>query len=408
MQKNLEKKYPKASSTLLAVSFILLVLPNLFSQKDTSSQSILIRKGSKGIEFQTRNNNYLLQLEVRGQFRFSYPYDQDPVTLNDFDPANDKGSLKVNRARLKIGGHSFQPWLKYYFEYELAASNLLDFRVMVEKYSFLKFKIGQWKSQYNRERIISSGKQQTIERSILTRPFTIDRQQGFSLYGRLKNGGIADFNYWLSVFMGTGRGAENNDDKNPMYMVRLQWNPNKKPLTFSGSDTEYHEKFTAIIAIAGVKNTSPYTRFSQAGGGQLEGFEEGVAGQYEVDQLLFETAFKFRGLSWQQEFHWKQINDRVNKKITPMAGILIQAGYFFHYSFSSIPKPLELYTRYAIFDPDRTFDIDYREEYTAGLNWFFNGHKNKLTAEYTYSTFREGNGQEYGGNRFRLQWDISF
>ena len=175
---------------LLFLGLIIFNNSYFFAQKDTSSNAIIIQKGKKGIEFKSRDNNYLLHLEVRGQFRFSFPYDQDPVTLNDFDPENDKSSLKINRARLKIGGHSFQPWLKYYFEYELASTNLLDFRVMVEKFPFLKFKIGQWKAQYNRERIVSSGKQQTVERSLLTRPFTVDRQQGVSLFGRLKNGRI--------------------------------------------------------------------------------------------------------------------------------------------------------------------------------------------------------------------------
>ncbi len=393
---------------LLLFGFAVICSTILLAQKDTSSNSIIIRKGSKGIEFQSRDNKYLLQIEVRGQFRFSFPYDQDPVTLNDFDPANDKGSLKVNRARLKVGGHSFQPWLKYYFEYELAATNLLDFRVMVEKLPYLKIKVGQWKSQYNRERIISSGKQQSVERSLLTRPFTIDRQQGVSLFGRLDGEGLADFNYWTSVFMGTGRGAKRNDDTNPMYMFRWQWNLNGQPLEFSGSDLKYHEKFTPIIAIAGVTNKSSFTRFSQAGGGQLEGFEDGRPGQYKVDQLLFETAFKLKGISWQQEFHWKQIDDQVNKQITTMVGNLFQLGYFFHHSFSSFPKQLEIYARHAIYDPDRIIDNNLRQEYTTGLNWFFNGHKNKLTAEYTYSTIRERQTASDGGSRARLQWDISF
>ena len=47
--------------------------------------------------------------------------------------------------------------------------------MMIEKWDFFKIKIGQWKAYYNRERIISSGKQQMTDRSIITRPFTLDR-----------------------------------------------------------------------------------------------------------------------------------------------------------------------------------------------------------------------------------------
>ena len=100
--------------------------------------------------------------------------------------------LKINRARLKVGGHAFQPWLKYYWEYELSQSNLLDFRIEIEKWRWLSFKAGQWKVEYTRERRISSGEQQMIDRSIINRPFTLDRQQGIELYGRLKGKGVAD------------------------------------------------------------------------------------------------------------------------------------------------------------------------------------------------------------------------
>ena len=114
------------------------------------------------------------------QFRFSSPFDTDPVTFDEFQ--NEKQTtFKVNRARLKIGGNAFERWIKYFWEYELAAANLLDFRLMIEKFPHLKFRAGQWKARYNRERVISSGNQQMVERSIITRPFTIDRQQGISL-----------------------------------------------------------------------------------------------------------------------------------------------------------------------------------------------------------------------------------
>ena len=127
---------------------------------------------------------------------------------------------------MKVGGNAYKPWLKYYFEYDLEGSNQLDFRFYVEKWPWLKFKVGQYKSRYSVERMISSGKQQTLERSIINRAFTIDRQQGVSIYGNLAGKGAANLSYWLSTFTGTGRGNQDNDDKHMMYMSRLQWNIN--------------------------------------------------------------------------------------------------------------------------------------------------------------------------------------
>jgi phosphate-selective porin OprO and OprP len=214
---------------------------------------------------------------------------------------------------LKVGGHAFQPWLKYYWEYELSQSNLLDFRIMIERWKGLNFKVGQWKVEFTPERFISSGEQQMVDRSLINRPFTLDRQQGVEVYGHLKGRGLLDFNYWMAALTGTGRGNRENDDNHVMYFGRAQWNFLGRELEFEGGDLEIHEKPAAIIAVAVVTHRSPYTRFSQSGGGSLEGFENGQAGQYRVNQVNIETAFMYKGFSWQSELHRKEI---INKLIT--------------------------------------------------------------------------------------------
>jgi hypothetical protein len=406
--------------TLLTTLFFINVLTaenTKTKEADTTiaqkSNKVYLEYGNKGFILQDNTGNYLMNIEFRGQFRLAYPYDSDPVDYDDYD--HKELYLAIRRARIKVGGNSFKPWLKYYLEYELFSSNLLDFRLMFEKLPWFKIKIGQWKVQYNRERIISSGKQQTAERSILTRVFTIDRQQGISFYGNLAGNGMANFNYWVSVFMGTGRGANFNDDKHLMYMVRLQWNPNGKPLKFSSSDLEYHKRLTMLVALAGVTNRSPYTRFSQSGGGQLEGFEEGKPGQYRINQLLEETAGKYRGFSWQQELHLKQIQDKININTTLMIGNLIQTGYFFHDLWKPFPKHLEVYGRYAFYYPQVNISPIVQSEITMGLNYFVSGHRFKFTLESSYLGINdEGKhnpnypNQIAEGWRMRLQLDISF
>ncbi len=368
------------------------------------SSNFYVTKG-KGFELHFFENKYLLQMDFRGQFRGTYISDKFPNLGDEFDEENT--NLGINRARIKIGGHVLKPYYKFYFEQDIRGGNLLDFRVMIEKYSFLKLKVGQWKARFSRERIISSGKQQGLDRSLINSIFTIDRQQGISLYGNLKGNKAANFNYWASVFSGTGRGGETNDNNTLMYLLRLQWNPNGKVLGFTGSDLDFHEEFVSSIAIAGVTNTSKYTQFSTKGGGELPGFDEGVEGQYKVDQLLFETAFKFKGISWQQEFHVKEIDDRVNLEQTTLIGNYVQLGYFFHNAFTSFPKSLEIFGRQAFYDPDINISKNNTYEYTIGCNWFFKGHKNKLTIEYSYFQGNELGQAIFKENRVRLQWDIS-
>ncbi|MGX5818641.1 porin [Chitinophaga lutea] len=377
------------------------------AEKDTA-QKPLVTHGEKGFEFAPRNGKFLLQIQGRLQFRFATPEDQDPVTFDDFSGER-KTAFKINRARLKVGGYAFQPWIKYYWEYELSQSNLLNYTVNIEKWEWLKFQLGQWKVEYSRERRISSGEQQMVDRSVINREFTVDRQQGVEIYGRLKGRGLADFNYWLAALTGTGRGNTQNDDNHLMYFGRLQWNFTGRYFDFEGSDIEIHEKPAGVLAVSGITNRSPYTRFSQAGGGSLEGYEDGLPGQYRVNQANVETAFMYQGFSFQSELHWKEIIDKLNNDQTDvLRGYYVQAGYFFHQSFDWWPKPLELAVRNAGYMPNREADDTKKRELSMAANWFFHGHKNKLTFECSHFNYDKMGDVPADQWRYRLQWDVSF
>jgi phosphate-selective porin len=378
----------------------------LSARAPADSSSVVAGHGPRGFFVGTSDERWLMELQFRLQFRLSYPYDTDPVTFDDFQ-GPDRTSLEVNRARLKVGGNGFRPWLKYYFEYELASSNLLNFEVKVERYRQASLRVGQWKAQYSRERAISSGRQQLMDRSIINRAFTLDRQQGISLYGRLGEG-LTDLNYWLSAFTGMGRGGGTNDDEHLMYMGRMQWNPLGRAVGFAGSDLSRSEDPALSLAAAGVTNRSSCTRFSGAGCGQLEGFDDGEPGQYRVNQILLESAFLWRGFSWAQEFHVKEIRDRSNDSTTTLQGFYAQAGYFPESLLSWMPAPLEIAARYGRYSPDRDQSDNRHEEFSLAVNWFFSGHDNKLTAEFSWLTVEDGVSEVEQGGRVRLQWDVQF
>ncbi|RYJ43366.1 OprO/OprP family phosphate-selective porin [Flavobacterium beibuense] len=384
------------------------VVVSAFSQSSEDTTFVKVRYGHKGFEFNTSDNKFLLQIQGRLQLRLSTPGDQDPVTYDDYLTEN-KTAFKINRARLKIGGHAYEPWLKYYFEYELSQSNLLDFRIMLEKWEFLSFKAGQWKVEFTRERFISSGEQQMVDRSLINREFTLDRQQGLEVYGHLKGKGILDFNYWAATLTGTGRGSTTNDDNNIMYFGRAQWNFLGREVGFEGSDLEFHEKPAAYVAFAVATNQSPYTRFSQAGGGYLTSFEDGEPGQYRVNQTNLESAFLYKGFSAQTEWHHKDIIDKLNgNATTQLRGYYVQGGYFFHYLFDWFPKKMEIAARYAEFKPDTDLPENLQTETSIACNWFFHGHKCKLTCEGSYFSYQDRSLPYEGGWRFRLQLDFSF
>lgn len=124
-------------------------------------------------------------------------------------------------------------------------------------------------------------------------------------------------------------------------------------IDFVSSDIKQLSKWRGYLAGGFVTNQSQFTRFSQNGGGQLRGYPEtGEHGQYRTNQFFVETAFKKSGFSWQQEFHWKQIQDRLNNGTRTLSGNYFQLGTFPVTYIEKIPKRLEIAARYAFYFPD--------------------------------------------------------
>lgn len=360
--------------------------------------------GKKGLQYQSLDGNNYLWFGVRLQSR--YTISRTVQEMLPGEPVRRESDIKVNRGRLKLGGHLISPAFAVYSEYDFTKDTLLDLRVTYKFAPWLSLRVGQWKSEFNRERIDSSGSQQFAERSVATPWFTIDRQKGIALSGRVGKGKSWDTSYWIGRLSGAGRGGSLSDAEG-LWLGRVQWNPGGKLLDFSQSDISRHEPGAASIAIALVSGESRYTKFSSAGGGELPGFPAGEPDQYRIQQILLETAWQKRGFSWQQELHWKTVTDNRNGTKRKLVGGYLQAGMFLSGIRSSVPKPLELAVRYASVDPDEPGGNSVDREVTMVANWFFSGHRNKLTLD--LGRFQRRLAPENDtGYRVRLQWDWSF
>ncbi len=286
-------------------------------EKETSWQD--------GLYLQSNSKNYTAHIDLRAQFRYSnIHYDSSFA-----NPNTDKDELKLNRARFKIGGRLGVEWLTYYSEYDFVNSLLLDLWIEPKVNESLKFRIGQYKVPYNREQFISSGKQQFAERSIVNSPFTLGRQIGITVMGRLFKEQAMDSNYYAGVFFGNGSGESRDNDNTPMVFGRWQWNIFQRVLPFTRADITRSQNPLASLSVAAATNKSAFTKFSSAGGSELPGFSSGTSDQYELDQAMAEFAFMYQGFSIQSEYHWKQIDDRVNQIKSNLSGFYFEMGYFF-------------------------------------------------------------------------------
>jgi phosphate-selective porin OprO/OprP len=90
-----------------------------------------------------------------------------------------------------------------------------------------------------------------------------------------------------------------------------------------------------------------------------------------------------------------------------LQGYYVQAGYFLHQAIAWWPKKMEVAARHADYRPDSKIKDQSETETTLTLNYFFNGHKNKLTTEVNYFAYQNIETLPANEWRFRIQWDIS-
>ncbi|MCA9482147.1 MAG: porin [Nitrospina sp.] len=407
---------------------------NYNTHKVSTTNDVRLSYGSKGFRLETGNGLFQTNLAWRAQMRFTGLEEGDPRRMGDFGPDDDVHTFETRRVRMKIGGHGYKPWIKYYFEVDLqpmadccggdqsrdSRTRVIDWRIDVQPWEWFGIRVGQWKINYNRERVDSSGKQQFVERSIVNRQFTIDRQIGVMAQGHLFKGTLADMRYYAGVFNGEGKGVYNPDD-NFMYMGRIQWNFLGRDLKWKQSDVSRHKKPTGSLAFAAAQNNGVCTRWSSSGCGNLDEFtDEGAAApeQFNIRQYVQEFAFKWNGLSIQEEYHWKRVHDTGQQYIRYMEGAYAQVGYFFNELVSFVPPQLEVAFRYAFVDePDTNFDPygntphyqNHRNEFTGAINWFVADHNNKITVDASLLTLDNNRtGFEDEEARVRVQWDITF
>jgi phosphate-selective porin OprO/OprP len=385
-----------------------------------------ISYGKNGFEFRTENDKFSLAIQNRIQARYAEPFDSDPRTLRDLD--RDENSFMIRRARTKLNGHAYVPWLKYYLQYDWSQPILRDLNLTVDKYPWAQVRVGRGKVSYNNERVTSSGNQQFVNRSIVNDVFTVDRQQGIEIKGNLFPNSWYDITYYAGAFTGLGVGERNNDDGSMMYSGRLQWNALGEEMKFSQSDLEFHKKPALNISFAANKNKSKCTAFetdsrscrqlvdvNATGGARYRNPSDSSVtgaqnGQYEIAQMMEEVNFKWNGFSLLHELHYKRIRDTLNNdEETKLLGGFVQTGFFPHALIDIVPKNLEVAGRYAIVDMNTERDNDKQRELSAVINYFMEGHFSKLSLQLSRLNVEDPISlKDDSENRLWAQWDLSF
>jgi hypothetical protein len=361
-------------------------------------------KGSfgKGIRFKTEDESFGLKIGVRVQPRWDYVYSEDTKAFEQ--------QAWVARGRLKFDGFMVNPNLRYKIEFDVVGGYVRDAMV---KYRFAKHSdiwFGQGKLPGNRERVVSSGNLQFVNRSITNNAFNIDRDVGIQFHHFFEVGNkmiIRDM-YALS----TGNGIRNKLFKpKPSLTAKIEVLPMglfEGKGDYVSGDLKREKTLKMAVAFSADYNMDTYKTHSHIG--------TVLDANRDLLTLNADILFKYQGWSFMSEWGMRSApnesavvydaGDIATDAYYTGWGINTQTGYLFKNNW-------EIALRYAFTDPDDLLDknnetrLDFYQkqtDHTLGVSKYLVGHKLKVQADLTYREREFDQNQIHG----RLQMEIHF
>ena len=366
----------------------------------------------KGINFMAKDSS----LSVKMGFRFQTLFTAETVA-NSGSPVEKE--MMIRRSRLKFDGFAFSPKIVYKAELAIAnrdngpiqpessnaASIVLDAVVKYKPTHNLQIWFGQTKLPGNRERVISSQALQFVDRSQVNGRYNLDRDLGIQLHHTFNIGNFVVREIG-AVSMGQGRNITKADTGGFDYTGRMELLPFGN-FTDNGDyfDSDLAREQTPKISIGAGYN---FNDDAVRDAGQLGKF---VAESRDLQTLMLDFMFKYRGFSLTSEYMNKQTADPVLKDSANYFktgdGLNIQCGYLFKGDF-------EIAARYTIINADPQINETLKSEkeseslyteYTLGLSKYIRGHSLKIQTDFSYIEHELASDPTY---RFRFQVEVAF
>jgi len=335
---------------------------------------------------------------------------------------NGNSNFSIRRARLKFNGFAYSPKLQYKIELGLSnrdisgaspqTSNAPNYIYdAVLKWNFYKkftLWVGQTKLPGNRERIISSGNMQFVDRSLLNSAFNIDRDMGAQIRHNFKIGEKFEVREIVAVSQGEGRNVTADNLGGYQWSSKVEILPFgsfEKDGDYSGSDLSREKKPKLSVAVSyDVNNKAVKTR-SNMGNYMVtdKGFFE-----TDIHTLFVDMMFKYKGFSVMAEYANREAEQAIAKNsdgsktgavVNVGKGLNTQMGYLFKNNW-------EVATRFTYIEMDKKITKeDIVRQYTLGVSKYIVGHKLKVQSDFSYLDVQGSNDNEL---MYRLQIDLYF
>jgi len=335
--------------------------------------------------------------------------------------SNPSSSLLVRRARLKFSGFAYSPKLKYKLELGLsnrdigkassftneAPKYILD---AVVKWNFsgnFVLWFGQTKLPGNRERVISSGDLQQVDRSLLNSRFNIDRDMGFQLRHHFNLTDTFIVKEMFAVSQGEGRNITTGNLGGHQYTSRVELLPFGKFTSkgdYRGSDLKFEPTPKLALGFTYDFNNDAVKNRSNQGS-----YMTNDTGFYStnISTVFVDAMYKHRGFSVMAEYAYRDAEDAFAKNSDgTLTGDVVQVGNALNLQTGYLlSKTLEISGRYTNIDWDSDITGKGAEnQYTLGLSKYIVGHKLKVQTDVSYLDLASKTNQLM----YRLQVDIHF
>ena len=372
----------------------------------------------KGVEINSADDDFQLRIRVRVQFLWTVLSGE--VGSPDADePSEVQNNFRIRRARFVFQGHAFGKHNQYKLEIDpLRKDNVvLDYYLDFTKKRDVQVRVGQYKLSSNRQRVISSGNLQMVDRSIINAEFSLDRDMGIDIRSR-DFLGKNKMRYVFGISTGNGLNNPQFTDFSMVYLARLEYLPLGIFRDMSEVDFARTKPRLAIGA-----TYSFFQGANRVRGMIGDNFDDGGTANYHFAYV--DAIFKVRGFSAISEFSFREgYRKRIGENTEPPGcdplvppcgpaeetaprnglGWMLQAGYL-------VPNTrFEFAGRCALIKANSkrgATSLTDRYATTFSVSWYFARHPFKIQADVSQIWDPDQESYAKGATTFRLQLQAS-
>ena len=373
---------------------------------DTSTMKF---KPGKGLQISSVNGQFSMTTRLRAQMRYTLAQDEGAFAHG----------FQLRRARLLFTGHVFGKDNRYKFELAvspkdiglkssgtISKSPLLDWYFHFTQLRDLNVRVGQYKVPFSRQRVVSSGNLQMVDRSMANGEFNLDRDVGLDIRSN-DLGGLGFLRYYAGIYMGEGHSSFATGDLGMMYLARIEALPLGMFKDYSEGAFARSSKAQMSIGVA-----FGYVDEAKKNKG-IVGSTPSDGGSTDTKNFTADVSFRVSGLSVESAFFWRNgirnPGDAVDDvgDVVPVEAARNGMGYYGQLGYLVPNQLVELSARYGqLISVGGNSGLSDQSEAGLGLSYYFAQHAMKLQADYFH--FWGEDGFVAGSDQVRIQMQMAY